>query len=248
MKSLRIIMMCLIILGIGHSVEAQFLKKMMSSLGNQVDPSELPSTYTFNYRYTVKMIHKKGDFKINYYLKKDADYFGSLTELDNVKAMEGMFMVHDNELNAMTIFMERGDNKTAQVVSSPSEMESETDQSIGDYTITQLPDKQILGYQCKGFKMESEEFDITMYILADAPVSFNNVGQANAQAMPKGFDASWLKKAENSLMMEMHFEHKKKKKLKASMVCVGLEKESKVINVTEYEFPQTEMLKRLNNN
>lgn len=248
MKTLKILLFYFIFLGLSHTVEAQFLKKMISSLGNQIDPSELPSSYTFDYRYTLKMVHKKGDIKISYYLKKGADYFGSLTELDNVKAMEGMLMVHDNSLNAMTIFMERAGRKTAQVVANPDEMRTE-ENDMSDFTMKKLPSKEILGHTCEGYEMENDDFKITSYVLTDSPVSFKaDEAMQNQQNMPKGFDPEWLKKAENSLMMEMHFTHKKKKKFSGSMVCVALEKESKTIYVSEYEFPQTEMLKKLNNN
>lgn len=192
------------------------------------------------------MEHKKGDFKFHYYLKKDADYFGSLAEMENVKIMNGMLMVHDNALNTMTVFMDNDNGKTAQVVANPNVSE-QPEQDMSEFTMKKLPSKTILGFECEGYQMESEDFKITSYVLMDAPVSFNNAGIAmqNQQNMPRGFDPDWLNNSGDALVMEMHFDHKKKKRLKGSMVCTALEKEPLTINVREYEFPQEEMMNRL---
>ena len=77
---------------------------------------------------------------------------------------------------------------------------------------------------------------MTMYVAMDAHVSFNQVYGNHMKTTPKGFDQKWMKKAENSIMMEMDITNKKKKKYNAKMTCVALEKMPKTVVVSEYEF------------
>ena len=124
---------------------------------------------------------------------------------------------------------------------------SEASQKSGlsDYEFKEIGTKKILGFTCQGFQMENEDNKMTVYVAFDAPVSFNNMYSGNnSKQMPKGFDPKWLEKmGDNSLVMEMDFQNKKKPKESTKMTCVALEKEPLHIDVSKYEFLQMKMQK-----
>ena len=210
--------------------------------GAQADPSILPENYDFEWKYTLQMKHQKGNMNMTYYLKPGAKYFGSQPELENNPMANGMFMVFDEELGVMAIFMETEDGKAGHLLKNPTvDIEDMADQetaNMDDYTITEIGTKTILGYECQGFQMENDELKMTMYMAMDAPVSFNQVYGNHMKNTPKGFDPKWMEKAESSIVMEMDMTNKKKKKYNMKMTCVALEKFPKTLVVSEYEFMQ----------
>jgi len=205
-----------------------------------MDPSILPKSYDFEWKYKLQMKSKQGAFDMAYYLKPGVSYFGSKPEFKEKMMMNGMFMVMDETLKTITIFMDSNEKKSGHIVPSPAEEmieQAEEDQLMKDMNYKELNTKEILGYTCQGFQIENKEIKMTMYVTFDAPVSFNRVyGGTNSKALPKGFDPKWLKGADNSLMMEMIFINKKKKKFNATMTCVELVEEAHTINVDDYEF------------
>lgn len=215
--------------------------------GAQVDPSVLPKSYDFEWKYTMQMKHKKGNMNMTYYLKPDAKYFGSQPELEDNPMANGMFMVFDEDLGIMAIFMETEDGKSGTLLKNPSGNNKITEDAVGDamdeaasaleeFTITELGTKTILGYECQGFQMENDEMKMIMYMAMDAPVSFNQIYGDNMKTTPEGFDPKWMEKAENSIVMEMEMIHKKETKYNTKMTCLALEKSPKTLVVSDYEF------------
>lgn len=222
---------------------AQQVEKKLDKLFNmdpnkpQVDPKILPEHYKFDWKYSLKMTSKQGSFDMIYYLKPEAKYFGSQPQLQNNLVTDGMFMVMDQGLSIMTIFMDSNEKKSGHVMPIPDNLEDDTtENNFDNTTFKEVGTKNILGYQCQGFEMENDEVKMTMYVYFDSPVSFNQVFGGNTNGMPKGFNPKWLGKAENSIMMEMDFVNKRKKKYSAKMTCVGFEKKSKTIQINDYEF------------
>lgn len=216
--------------------------------GSNVDPSTLPSSYEFDWRYTLQMSHKQGDMKFHYFLSKDGGAFGSRPELSQGGTPFGnMLMVMDPSLETTTILTDNGGQKTGTVMSNPDMMEAASQENdMGDYEFKEIGIKEILGYSCQGFQVENEDLKMTMYVAFDTPVSFNNVYSGNnAKQLPKGFDPKWLDKiGDNSLMMEMQMVHKKKRKYNATMTCVALENEPLTINMAEYDFGFQEAMQK----
>ncbi|MDT7829093.1 DUF4412 domain-containing protein [Pricia sp. S334] len=208
--------------------------------GSQVDPDVLPGSYEFDWRYTLRMSHEKGDIDLNYFLSEDGGAFGSRPELNQgTGSMGNMLMVIDPGLETTTILMDNGGQKTGMVMSNPDLSEAVAQESdMDEYELKEIGTKEILGYTCQGFQMENEDTKMTMYIAFDTPVSFSDMySGSNAKQLPKGFDPKWLDKiGENSLMMEMDFVNKKKKKQSAKMTCVALEKDPMTIDLGEYNF------------
>lgn len=208
--------------------------------GAQADPSILPESYDFEWKYTMQMEHKKGNVNMTYYLTPGAKYFGSQPEIEDNPMANGMFMVFDQKLDIIAIFMETEDSKSGTLLKNPSidieDVAEQEDSNLEDYTITEIGTKTILGYECQGFQMENDDMKMTMYMAMDAPVSFNQVYGSHMKTTPKGFDPKWMEKADSSIVMEMDMVHKKKKKYSAKMTCVALEKSPKAIVVSDYEF------------
>ena len=208
--------------------------------GEQADPSILPESYDFEWKYTMQMKHKKGNMNMTYYLKPGAKYFGSQPEMEDNPMANGMFMVFDQELDVMAIFMESEDGKSGSLLKNPSidieDIAEQEEANLEDFTFTELGTKTILGYECQGFQIENDELKMTMYMALDSPVSFNQVYGSHMKTTPKGFDPKWMEKAENSIVMEMDMTHKKKKKYNMKMTCVTLEKSPKTLVVSDYEF------------
>jgi len=216
--------------------------------GSNVDPSTLPSSYDFDWRYTMQMSHEKGDMKFHYFLSEEGGAFGSKPELSQGATPFGnMLMVMDPALETITILTDNGGQKTGTVMSNPDMADTDSQESdIGNYEFKEIGTKEILGYTCQGFLVENEDTKMTMYVAFDTPISFNNMYSGkNAKQLPKGFDPKWLDKiGDNSLMMEMDFVNKKKKKQSAKMTCVTLEKEPLTINIAEYDFSFQEAMQK----
>jgi len=153
-----------------------------------------------------------------------------------------MFMVFDQGLDIMAIFMETENGKSGTLLKNStadiSDIAEQESANMDDYTFKDIGTKTILGYECQGFQIENDELKMTMYVAMDAPVGFNQVYGNHMKTTPKGFDPKWMKKVENSIMMEMDMTNKKKKKYNAKMTCVALEKAPKTLVVSDYEFMQ----------
>ena len=73
-----------------------------------------------------------------------------------------------------------------------------------------LPEKEIMGYICKGVKATNEEYEITMYFTADAPVSFSDIYKNEQSNIPEGLK-KYFKDNEHALMLEMEMIDQKKR-------------------------------------
>ena len=211
-----------------------FLFVFQPGYSQKASKIQLTATYDFDYTYTLKMTHKKGDVNLTYFLKEGAQYFGFDTG-DMTKGSDAkMFMVMDGSLGVTAMFMEMMGKKVVQKTKlKGSDFDTESDNS--DYTFTKIESKTIMGYECEGFVSENDENKITFYITDDVPVSFNQVFGSNTKSMPKGFNPDWMKKyAENGLMMQMIFVDKKKSKNSMTMDCIGLDKTDFSIDASAY--------------
>lgn len=201
----------------------------------QKNTKELKDVYDFDYTYKLKMTNKKDDIQFDYYLKKDAEYFGFLIPIMS-KNQEGMnmFTVMDNANKVTAIFMEVMGKKMLQ--KSKIKLDDfDSDNDASDFTIKEIDSKTILGYNCQGFVMENKDTHLTIYITDEAPISFNKVWDTGKNKMPKGFNPSWMKKySENGLMMEMHYVDKKKAKNNMTMTCIEIEKTDFSIRSSDY--------------
>lgn len=214
-----------------------------------VDPATLPPGYIFNWKYSLQMESDNGEIVFHYYLNEEEAYFGSQPEMKG-NPMANNFMIFDVVNDVLVILSDYKSKKTGSalrlnldnMIAKGNESQEELYEG---YTYTKLGTKEILGYQCQGFKIESDEYIITSYMALDAPVSFTNMAQGMPKNLPKGFDPELLKSVEKSLMMEMQIEHKKKDKRNMTMKCIALEEIEENIQLSEYDFTYQEEAKKL---
>lgn len=195
---------------------------------------ELQASYDFDYLYKLEMTNKKDVIEFDYYLKKDAGYFGfQLPTMTKGQEGMNMFTVMDNDNEVTAMFMEMMGKKI--VKKTKIKLSDFDTDDTSDYKIDKIGSKTILGYNCEGFVMEDSKSKVTFYITNEAPVSFNKIWNTGKTNMPKGFNPAWMEKyAENGLMMEMDYVDKKKTKNNMTMECVGLEKTDFSIQASDY--------------
>ncbi len=231
--------------GMDKLLNMEFMKMYDDKLktGKAVDPSVIPDQYDFEWKYTMEINTTQGAINMDYYLIPDAEYFGMKPDLSDQKTTGNMIIVMDVKREVTTIFMDMGDQKMAMPTSIPLDTDLEdidledTDlDTAGEYVYEEIGTKEILGKTCQGFRMENDEMKVIIYSMLDAPVSFNQVFGSDAQKMPKGFNPEWLKKMENSLVMEMTYTDKVKSLNTTKMKCVALNEETFVIRKSDYQF------------
>lgn len=210
---------------------------VVTSIQSQVKKSNLPNSYDFTWQYTLQVTNKKESMKMTYFLAEEQPYYGVEFEDVTGKMKKGaMFMVFDKRIGSSITFMSFNGQKMGRSMKMPNIYETEDDNDMQDYNFKEIEGKTILGYDCKGVQMENTEFKVTMYLMLNAPVSFNNLYGFDTKSIPKGFNPKWLNQAENSLVMEMEFIDKKKAKNNSTMLCVGLEEKVFSINPGSYTF------------
>ncbi len=204
------------------------------SSGKKVTPTDVPGSFDFDYHYQMTMTTSQGQIEMDYYLKPNAPYLG-------VKMNQGMemFMVMDGEKNINYMFMQSGGSKIGTATSlDASDMTDTDDYDASDYTVTDLPNKTFLGYDCEGKKMENEDNVIIIYYTNDAEVSFNDVFKTDPERIPDAVK-SQFEGAEGALMMYMEMIDKKnkgKKNTTGTMECTLLEPTNFSFNTSGYRF------------
>lgn len=201
--------------------------------GKKVTPQNLPESFSFEYKYQLQITSGKDQMSMDYLLKPGASYMGV-----SMNVGPKMLMVMDGAENITYMFMESKDSKicTATSLDVSEELDDEFNDLEG-YTITNLPNKTFLGYDCQGMQMESDDYVIIMYFTNEAPVSFNDVFKSDPDRIPPAL-RSHFKDNQNALMMYMDMKDKKnkgKKNTSGTMECTALETISYELNTAGYQ-------------
>ncbi len=205
----------------GKSVDNMLNFQMNGATGfEQADPSEVPEVYDFDWNYVMKMETRQGDMTLNYFLKKDAPYFGmKLPEND-------MYMVMDPSRNLSVMYMSSEGNNmvmaTKMPETLPEEIGAEND-ADDEFSFRKIANKTILGYDCEGYQGENRDMVITFYVTKEPDVSFGDFYKSDKTNLPKGFDPNWIEDG-NGIMMQMIMEGKKNAKDNATMTCIALDR------------------------
>lgn len=212
--------------------EAAMQKKMAGLFGGS-DLKGVPDVYEFSYRATMKITTQKDESYIHYWMEPGQRYFGNKYD----EGQTNSITVMDMENQAMVMFNDDGERKTAMKIPSSKKMieklakkmEEKNQKAMEDIKITPIADKVILGYVCKGYQITSKDGISKVWITNETPVGYLG-GIANAENLP----SSILPLGENTMFMEMQFESAKKQKDNFSMVCTELKEESMTIKKEEY--------------
>jgi hypothetical protein len=169
---------------------------------------------------------------------KNANYNGSEYIDSKLKNQGTMTMVFDLNLNIMAMFMEGQDNqKMVQIMPVPEVNNTNTKV---DFTIKELPSKTILGFTCIGLQLENEKYIINIYHAKNTPITLSNFFGFGGSKGSKDLnlpdvDPRLLKQFENSLVMEMQYEDKKKKKNNFVITAKSIEKTPSTIKTKDYQ-------------
>ncbi len=234
-----------------NTIDSVFaIDKMLNRMKKtNMEDIALPESYDFEWKYVLKMESKEtrkkemGTMEIVYYLNPNSSTFGSKFKMSAKNGEEDvlghMILILDSEVGAQLILMDLNDHKVIQIMPSTianQEDEDSLEDEMQDYEIVKTDTKTILGYHCQGFRFDTDQGTVNIYIAKDTPVSFNiSSGENSKYNHFKGFDTKTLREFKNGLMMEMEFTSNKKKKHNMKMTCVALEQEPFSINLNEYK-------------
>lgn len=201
---------------------------MMPMGGNQVDLSEVPAQYDFNWKYYASINTTQGDIEMVYRLKNEAPYMG-------IEMHQGadVLMVMDTRNDLMTMFFDSEGNKMMMASRMDPSKTGTAEDFYKDAQVKEIPSKSILGYDCQGYEVETDGHIVKFYVTNDAGVSFTQMYQHEKSQLPPGIKEEWLKNGDG-LLMEMQMTDKKAPVNNASMVCTSLKKENFIINKSNY--------------
>lgn len=193
----------------------------------------VPEVYEFSYKATMKISSAKDETLMTYWFEPGQSYFGSMLNDDRTHGMTVMDL--GNKL--MVMFIDDGQRKTAMTFPASDktmgkltkEIEEENRNASVDAKISPLPDKTILGYNCKGYQVTTKEGVTKLWVTNEAPVGYLE-GIADINELPE----SILPMDGNSMFMEMQFESTKGQKHNFSMLCTELKEEHKSLAKEEY--------------
>jgi hypothetical protein len=215
------------------SMDKVFDPNLSGKKGKKVTPTNLPDSFDFDYKYQLKITTSKDEMNMDYRLKKGASYLGVAMDVG-----PKMFMVMDGAENITYMFIESGDSKicTATSLDVSDEVDDEIN-NLENYTLTSLPNKTFLGFDCEGVQMEDDDYVFIMYYTSEAEVSFNDVFKSDPDRIPPALK-SHFENNQKALMMYMDMKDKKnkgKKNTSGTMECTLLEATSFKLNTAGYK-------------
>ena len=198
---------------------------------NKVDASQIPAKYSFSWKYSMEMKSSAGKTIVSdYFLEPNAAYYGANMN----QTGSNMFMIMDSSKKLMVNSFEKGAKKMA--MASKIQDYTPGDSKNSKYTYKILPNKVILGFNCKGIQATNATSTMVFYYTNDAKVSFSEMFKSQQnQSTPNAFK-NFFKPNEKPLMMSLNYTDLKDKSKSMTMKCVSLEKETKTFNKSDYQF------------
>lgn len=208
---------------VGKGFDGIFSKKKKKK--GEPDVSSPDNRYKFEYHYKMKMTTSSDKtMNMDYYFKPHQDYAGAAMTQSGMN----IFMIFDYNKEASYSFMKTQGRK--MYTSTALDMDTDNDwannqYTKSDYTVKDLPNKNFLGYTCKGKQIENNEWKFIMYYTDAVNVSFHNILNASKQQDNNpSVLRKYFKDAENGLMMYMESVDKKRNDGSFTMECVEFEK------------------------
>ena len=200
---------------------------------NRVDSSLLPDSYSFSWKYSLEIQSENEKAIImDYFLEPNVGYFGF-----KMGESSEMFMVIDSKNKWMITAFDKEIEKVAMVTKMPdySEMIPKENESDG-FSYKSLPNKIIMGYNCKGIEATSADFVMVFYYTNEAKVSFSELFRSQQKQKTPDVLKRYFKPGEKPLMMTMSMKDLKDRGKITTMKCVVLEKNSLVFAKSDYKF------------
>lgn len=200
-------------------------------MGTEMVPQEdIPDIYKFDWEYSLSMETTEGNMEMTYLLNEEAPYTGI-----RIPQAPNMFTVLDTETNLTVMFLSSEGNNmvTATRMPEDSSTDGEPENPYDDMEITEIDGKTILGYECRGYRMENEDTVFDFYVTDETGLSFSDMFHTNQEEMPKSFDPDFLQETDG-LMMQMEMKDKKDPAKTVTMTCTGIEEKDFAISKSDY--------------
>lgn len=195
---------------------------------------KLPDSYAFEWKYTMKMETNNMDVKMHYMLKKEATYFGIVMVLDELDTSKSSITIMDRGRKAIITLINMEGQKFYRAMELPDENTEDEDSESTEFKLIKTDVKEILGYDCQGFKVQMDGGVMHFYIAKNAPVTFNRAF-GNGQNMPKGLNKELIKEFENGIMLEVEFISDKSEKNNFKSTCIELKSMDYKLDVSDYK-------------
>ncbi|MGH2664502.1 hypothetical protein [Flavobacterium sp.] len=240
MKGTKFIFSMILVVFVFITVQAQkpseaqkkAIESAMSMSKNKVDASQIPAKYSFSWKYSMEMKSAAGkSMIIDYFLEPNSAYYGANMN----KTGSNMFMIMDTKNKLMVTSFEKGSKKTAMASKIP-DYSAAANSSNTKYTYKSLPNKVIMGFNCKGIQATSSTSTMVFYYTNEAKVSFAEMFKSQQDQSLSNALKGFFKPGEKPLMMSMEFKDLKDKSKNVSMTCVALEKKAFTFNKSDYQF------------
>ena len=200
---------------------------------NKVDVALIPNSYPFSWEYSLEMqTANEKPMVVDYFLEPNSEYFGF-----KMRDTNGMFLVIDSKNKWMINTFNQEKSKMAMASKMPdyTEMAEKTDQ-MNEFTYKPLPDKVIMGFNCKGIQATSADSEMTFYYTNEAKVSFSDLFKAQQKKATPNALKNYFKAGDKPLMMTMTMKDLKNKGAVTTMKCVGLVKKQSEFKKSDYTF------------
>ena len=214
-------------------------KRILNSQKNhKITAEDLPDSYVFDWELQMDMTlnsKKKEVLNMTYLIKEGVSYQATKIISEQTQNMGMTTMIFDMELMTTLMLMEMQENKIIQINPIPDTSASKHTNS--EYTITELSPKNIIGYSCKGLKIEDEKYIMNIYYTSDAGVkasNFLNFGAQKSAEYP-AMDSEITKQFSNGLVLEMDIVDKKKSKNNVNIIAKALKQTKTIIKPSDYK-------------
>ena len=200
---------------------------------NKVDVSLVPDSYPFSWKYAMEIqSDSEKSMTVDYFLEPNAEYFGF-----KMSEPGDLFMVIDSKNKFMITAFNKEKEKVAMAAKMPdySEITAKENETDG-FSYKSLPDKIIMGYNCKGIEATNEDFVMVFYFTNEAKVSFSDMFRSQQKQKTPNALKNYFKAGDKPLMMTMNMKDLKNKGKNTSMRCVSLEKNTHVFAKSDYKF------------
>lgn len=202
-------------------------KKATNAQPSSTQPSSTTTespreSYLFTYLYVMEIssAQENVEAEMDFFLTPGADYVGMRVEQQGSQVF--MVMDYPKSMN-FNFISSSGQNMLMANSLAPSEESSTVEQP--DFKISDLPNKTILGYNCKGKQLEDEEWNVKFYYTDEVPISMDNIFKAddkNEQVDPAL--KNQLTEMSNGLIMQMEAINKQDKNENYKMKAKELER------------------------
>ena len=210
-----------------------FDKMAMAYGKNRVDAALVPSSYPFSWEYSLEMqTENEKPMIIDYYLEPNVEYFGF-----KMRTTEDMFLIIDSKNKFMITTFNQKKGKMAMASRMPDYTEiADKGNEIEKFSYKTLPNKVIMGFNCKGIQATSADLEMVFYYTNEAKVSFSDMFKAQQKKSTPNALKNYFKPSDNPLMMTMTMKDLKNKGAVTTMKCISLVKKTSEFKKSDYTF------------